>query len=252
MNLNNSVVVVTGGAKGIGYAICEMLAQAGAKIAMVDRDEAQLEESASNLSALTEVQGYAVDITDEGLVEDTFQYILEDFKQVNVVINNAGVLQDGLLLKLREGKLIDKMSLQQFNAVMAVNVQGSFLCGREGALAMIASQQSGLIINMSSLARHGNVGQTNYAASKAAVASMTVGWAKELARHQIRAVAIAPGVIDTEMTRRMPEKAMANIQAAIPCQRLGQASEIAQTVKFVIENDYINGRIVEVDGGLTF
>tara|TARA_B100001094_G_scaffold333396_1_gene411431 strand:+ start:5071 stop:5829 length:759 start_codon:yes stop_codon:yes gene_type:complete len=252
MELKDCVVVITGGARGIGYAIAQDLAQAGAKLALIDRDQEQLEQSAAHLAELTEVQGYCVDLTDEELVEDTFSYIVEDFGKVNVVINNAGLLKDGMLVKAKQGQITDKMSLEQFKQVCDVNITGSFLCGREGAIAMIQSEQEGLIINMSSLARSGNIGQTNYAASKAAVATMSVGWAQELARYKIRSVAIAPGVVDTDMTRAMKPEAQERLKQAIPCGRLAHTAEIAQTVRFIIENDYINGRVLEIDGGLRF
>ena len=252
MELKNCVVVITGGARGIGYAVAQHLAQAGCKLALIDIHQEQLEQSAAHLAELTEVQGYCVDLTQEELVEDTFSYILEDFGKVNVVVNNAGLLKDGMLVKAKQGQVIDKMSLEQFQQVCDVNMAGSFLCGREGAIAMIKSEQKGLIINMSSLARSGNIGQTNYAASKAAVAAMSVGWAQELARYKIRSVAIAPGVIDTDMTRNMKSEARERLEQATPCGRLGTTAEIAKTVCFIIENDYINGRVLEIDGGLRF
>ena len=253
MNIKDSVVVITGGARGLGLAIAEALAKKGAKLAIIDVDQPTLEKSCADLGAMTEeVQGYAVDITDEDMVESTFNYILEDFGRVNVLINNAGILSDGLLLKVKEGQLLEKMSLDKFQAVTNVNVNGTFLCGREAALAMIASEQQGLIINMSSLARSGNIGQTNYAASKAAVASMSCGWAQELARYNIRSVAMAPGVMKTDMTAAMKPQVLERLEQAIPSKRLGEPKEVASTIEFIIENDYINGRIIEVDGGLRF
>jgi 3-oxoacyl-[acyl-carrier protein] reductase len=252
MDLKESVVVVTGGARGIGYAIAEDLAKAGAKLALIDSDQAQLERSSAELAAHTEVQGYAVDVTDEALIEATFQYILQDFGKVNAVINNAGVLKDGLLLKVKDGQLIDKMSLAQFKQVCDIHMDGTFLCGREGALSMIASGQKGVIVNMSSLARSGNRGQTNYAAAKSAVASMAITWAAELARHGIRSVAVAPGVVETEMVKSMKPEALARLKQAIPAGRLAKPEEIAATVRFILEQDYINGRVIEVDGGLRF
>ena len=250
MEIKGKVVAITGGAGGLGFAMAQQLAAAGARLALIDLDQQKLEQACAMLGD-TEVQGYAVDITDEEDVIATFRFILEDFGQLNVLVNNAGILLDGMLLKAKEGQVTERMSLAQFQAVINVNLSGSFLCGREAAAAMIESAQPGVIINISSLARHGNIGQSNYAASKAGVASLAVGWAKELTRYQIRAVAIAPGVIATDMTAAMKPEALARLEKAVPVGRLGQADEVAATVKFVIENDYINGRIIEVDGGLS-
>ena len=133
---------------------------------------------------------YQVDVTNEIDVETTFEAIIQDFGQLNGLVNNAGVLRDGLLVKAKDG-VISKMSLDQFNLVMNVNVTGTFLCGREAAVKMIESGSQGVIINISSVARAGNIGQTNYSASKAAVATMATTWARELARYGIRAAAVA-------------------------------------------------------------
>ncbi|WP_299811343.1 SDR family oxidoreductase [uncultured Shewanella sp.] len=250
MDLKDKVVVITGGAGGLGYAMAENLAAAGAKLALIDMDQEKLEKACANIGATAEVQGYAVDITDEEDVFATFQFIKEDFGQVNVLINNAGILRDGLLLKAKEGQVFDRMSFDQFQSVINVNLTGSFLCGREAAAAMIETGQEGVIINISSLAKAGNVGQSNYAASKAGVAAMSVGWAKELARYNIRSAAVAPGVIETEMTAAMKPEALERLEKMVPVGRLGQAEEIASTVRFIIENDYVNGRIFEIDGGI--
>ncbi|MEI6859983.1 MAG: SDR family oxidoreductase [Shewanella sp.] len=250
MDLKDKVVVITGGAGGLGLAMALDLAKAGAKLALIDIDQEKLERACADIGDRTEVQGYAFDITDEKDVMAGFGYILEDFGQINVLINNAGILFDGMLVKAKEGKVTDRMSYEQFQSVINVNLTGSFLCGREAAAAMIESKQEGVIINISSLAKAGNVGQTNYSASKAGVAAMSVGWAKELARYNIRSAAVAPGVIETEMTAAMKPEALARMEKMVPVDRLGQPSEISLTVKFIIENDYVNGRVFEIDGGL--
>ncbi|QQX78914.1 SDR family oxidoreductase [Shewanella sp. KX20019] len=250
MDLKDKVVVITGGAGGLGYAMAETLAAAGAKLALIDVDQEKLEKACANIGAVTEVQGYALDITDEEDVFSGFQFIKEDFGQVNVLINNAGILRDGLMLKAKDGQVTDRMSYDQFQSVINVNLTGTFLCGREAAAAMIETKQEGVIINISSLAKAGNMGQSNYSASKAGVAAMSVGWAKELARHNIRSAAVAPGVIETEMTAAMKPEALERLQKMVPVGRLGQAEEIASTVRFIIENDYVNGRVFEIDGGI--
>ncbi|QYJ77771.1 SDR family oxidoreductase [Shewanella acanthi] len=250
MDLKDKVVVITGGAGGLGLAMAQNFAEAGARLALIDVDQEKLERACADLGSTTEVQGYALDITDEEDVVAGFAYILEDFGQVNVLVNNAGILRDGMLLKAKEGKVTDRMSYEQFQSVINVNLTGSFLCGREAAAAMIESGQPGVIVNISSLAKAGNVGQSNYAASKAGVAAMSVGWAKELARYNIRSAAVAPGVIATEMTAAMKPEALERLERLVPVGRLGQAEEIASTVRFIIENDYVNGRVFEVDGGI--
>ncbi|PKG58600.1 3-oxoacyl-ACP reductase [Shewanella sp. Choline-02u-19] len=250
MDLKDKVVVITGGAGGLGYAMAENFAAAGAKLALIDVDQEKLEKACANLGDTTEVQGYALDITDEEDVVAGFQFIKEDFGQVNVLINNAGILRDGLMVKAKDGQVTDRMSYEQFQSVINVNLTGTFLCGREAAAAMIETKQQGVIINISSVARAGNMGQSNYSASKAGVAAMSVGWAKELARHNIRSAAVAPGVIETEMTAAMKPEALERLEKMVPVGRLGQAEEIASTVRFIIENDYVNGRVFEIDGGI--
>ncbi|ABI39662.1 short-chain dehydrogenase/reductase SDR [Shewanella sp. MR-4] len=250
MDLKDKVVVITGGAGGLGLAMAHNFAQAGAKLALIDVDQEKLERACADLGSATEVQGYALDITDEEDVVAGFAYILEDFGKINVLVNNAGILRDGMLIKAKDGKVTDRMSFDQFQSVINVNLTGTFLCGREAAAAMIESGQAGVIVNISSLAKAGNVGQSNYAASKAGVAAMSVGWAKELARYNIRSAAVAPGVIATEMTAAMKPEALERLEKLVPVGRLGQAEEIASTVRFIIENDYVNGRVFEVDGGI--
>lgn len=250
MDLKDKVVVITGGAGGLGLAMAHNFAQAGAKLALIDVDQEKLERACADLGSSTEVQGYALDITDEEDVVAGFAYILEDFGKINVLVNNAGILRDGMLVKAKDGKVTDRMSLDQFQSVINVNLTGTFLCGREAAAAMIESGQAGVIVNISSLAKAGNVGQSNYAASKAGVAAMSVGWAKELARYNIRSAAVAPGVIATEMTAAMKPEALERLEKLVPVGRLGQAEEIASSVRFIIENDYVNGRVFEVDGGI--
>ena len=142
------------------------------------------------------------------------------------------------------------MSLAQWQSVVDVNLTGVFLCGREAAERMIRLGNGGLIVNISSISREGNAGQTNYAATKAGVAAMTVVWAKELARYGIRSAAIAPGFCATEILAAMKPEMVARVTEAVPLKRLGQPSEIASTAVFIAENDFVTGRVIEVDGGL--
>ncbi|NKF51660.1 SDR family oxidoreductase [Shewanella sp. WXL01] len=250
MELKDKVVVITGGAGGLGLAMAHDLAEQGAKLALIDVDQEKLEHACANLGAKTEVQGYALDITDEEDVMAGFQYIREDMGRVDVLINNAGILRDGLMVKAKDGQVTNRMSFDQFQSVINVNLTGTFLCGREAAAAMIEGGNAGVIINISSLAKAGNMGQSNYSASKAGVAAMSVGWAKELARYNIRSAAVAPGVIATEMTAAMKPEMLERLEKMVPVGRLGEAQEIASTVRFIIENDYVNGRVFEIDGGI--
>lgn len=250
MELKESVIAITGAGQGLGQMMAIRLAQAGADLALLDVNETGLlktQEQCRMLSAKALI--YRLDVTNESEVESTFDEILQDFGQLNGLINNAGVLRDGLLVKSKEG-VITKMSLEQFNLVMNVNVTGTFLCGREAAVKMIESDSQGVIINISSVARAGNIGQTNYSASKAAVATMAITWARELARYGIRAAAIAPGVVKTAMAEQMKPEAIERLHQMIPLGRMGDASEIAHAVRYILENDYFTGRVLEIDGGI--
>jgi len=142
------------------------------------------------------------------------------------------------------------MSLDDFNRVIAVDLIGVFLCAREAAAQMIEGGRGGVIINISSISRAGNIGQTNYAAAKAGVAAMTVTWAKELARYKIRVAGIAPGFCDTQMVANIKPEIREKIIAGIPLRRLGQPEEIGRTALYILQNDYYNGRTLEIDGGL--
>lgn len=252
MNLQDKTIVITGGAQGLGLEMARMCAAAGAKLALIDMNNEQLAAAASELSAQTKVHTYVANVADEAQVEATFAQIDRDFAGIDGLINNAGILRDGLLLKVKDGELVAKMPLQQFQSVIDVNLTGVFLCGREAAAIMVKRGIKGVIINMSSVARAGNMGQTNYAASKAGVVAMTVTWARELGRYGIRVGAIAPGVIRTAMTDAMKPEARERLEKMKPVGRLGEASEIAHTAKYIFENDFFTGRVVEIDGGIAF
>ena len=188
-------------------------------------------------------------MTSEFDVESVFQQSAQDFKQLNGLINSAGIMRDGMLLKVKDGQVAKKMSLEQFQSVLDVNVTGTFLCAREAATQMIELGCSGVLINLSSVSRAGNMGQTNYSASKAAVATMTVTWAKELAKFGIRAACIAPGLVNTAMARQMRPEMMEMFLSTVPLRRLAQVEELGHTAKYIFENDYLTGRVIELDGG---
>jgi 3-oxoacyl-[acyl-carrier protein] reductase len=252
MNLQDKVIVITGGAQGLGLEMARMCAEHGASLALIDMNAEQLTAAATELrSRGVRAETYVANVADEASVEQTFAMIATDFCAIDGLINNAGILRDGLLLKYKDGVLTGKMPLQQFQSVIDVNLTGVFLCGREAAALMVQTGRKGVIINMSSVARGGNMGQTNYAASKAGVVAMTVTWARELGRYGIRVGAIAPGVIRTAMTDAMKPEARERLVAMKPVGRLGEAAEIAHTAKYIFENDFFTGRVVEIDGGIS-
>ncbi|MBE0506214.1 MAG: SDR family oxidoreductase [Marinospirillum sp.] len=251
MQVKNAVVVITGGGQGLGRAMALNLAAQGARLALVDLNEEKLQETVALVKeAGGEGHYYLANVADEAVVESTFEQIVKDFGALDVVVNNAGITRDGLLVKAKDGEVTGKMTLTQWQQVMDVNLTGVFLCGREAAAQMIKLGSKGVIINISSISRAGNMGQTNYAAAKAGVVAMTVAWAKELSRYGIRTGAIAPGFIATDMVSAMPEEVLAKICAGIPLKRLGLPDEIAHTVRYIVENDYFSGRVVECDGAL--
>ncbi len=251
MELKDKVIVVTGGGRGLGRAMALELAGKGAKLALVDLNQEDLDQTVAMCADKgVEARSYQADISDEAAVEKLFGDIATDFGAINGLVNNAGITRDGLFLKVKDGKVVNKMTKDQWDLVIKVNLTGTFLCAREAAAKMIELGCQGCIINISSISRAGNMGQTNYTATKAGVAAMAVTWAKELARYGIRAAAVAPGFIGTEMVMSMKPEALEKVEAMIPAKRLGKPEEIAKTVAFIFENDYISGRCFEVDGAL--
>ncbi len=252
MDLNNSVIVITGGARGLGAAMALRLARAGARLALVDIDPDELATTADvcREAGSPRVTAHSVNVADERDVEQLFAAVRSEFGTLQGLVNNAGITRDALLVKYRDGEQASKMTLEQWQAVIDVNLTGVFLCGREAAATMIETGSRGCIINISSISRAGNMGQTNYSAAKAGVAAMAVAWARELARYGIRAASIAPGFIGTEMVMAMKPEAREKMTAGIPAGRVGDPDEIASAVQFIFENDYVSGRCFDIDGGL--
>ena len=251
MDLNNKVIAITGAGRGLGRSMALTLAAKGAKLALIDLNQEDLDTTLEQVrEAGSDGKTYICNVAQETEVEAVFAAIPSDLGGINGLINNAGITRDRLFIKVKEGEIVSKMTMDQWNLVMDVNLTGTFLCGREAAVQMIQHKQEGCIINISSISRHGNMGQTNYTATKAAVEAMAVTWAKELARYGIRAASIAPGYIGTEMVMSMKQEARDKIAAGIPAKRLGRPDEIAATAVFILENDYASGRCFEVDGGL--
>ncbi len=251
MELKDKVVVITGGGQGLGRQMALRLAAKGAKLALIDLNQEKLDETVGLVAeAGSEAKSYIANVADEAQVESTFAQIADNFGRIDGLVNNAGITRDGLFIKAKEGKVVQKMSLEHWQQVIDVNLTGVFLCAREAATHMIEGDTQGVIINISSISRSGNMGQTNYTAAKAGVANMAVTWAKELSRYGIRVGAVAPGFIETDMTAGMKPEALEKVCSVIPMKRLGLPDEIAHSVEYILENDYFTGRVIECDGGL--
>jgi 3-oxoacyl-[acyl-carrier protein] reductase len=245
MQLQSRTVVITGAGRGIGRALALQFAGCGADIALLDLNQTDLDESRAQVEAKgVKARTYIVDVSKEDQVIRTFDQVLQDFGRFD------GILRDALLVKAKDDVLSAKMSLAEWQAVINVNLTGVFLCGREGAERMIRAGNGGVIINISSISRHGNAGQSNYAAAKAGVAALAVVWAKELARYGIRAAAIAPGFTHTDILASMRPEVLEKVLAPVPLHRLGQPEEIAHTAQYIVENDFFTGRCIDIDGGL--
>jgi len=252
MELHGKVIAITGGGRGLGAAMAVRLARQGCKLALIDLDAALLDETgaACHAAGAQDVAVYRANVSLEAEVEQVFKDIAARFGALHGLVNNAGITRDGLTLKFEDDRLVSKMSLQQWQMVIDVNLTGVFLCGREAAAIMIEHQCQGCIINISSISRAGNMGQVNYSASKAGVEAMAVVWAREFARYGVRSASIAPGFVGTDMVLAMKPVAREKMTAGIPVGRVGDPDEIASTVQFIFENDYVSGRCFEIDGGL--
>ncbi len=251
MDLHGKTVVVTGAGRGIGRAIALDLAGEGAKLALFDLNQTDLDQSVELCAAKgVQARSYRVNVADEAEVTTAMGQVAADFGRLDGLVNNAGIVRDGLLVKVKDGVVAGRMSLEQWNAVLGVNLTGVFLCGREAAAQMIQCGHGGVIVNISSISRAGNAGQTNYSAAKAGVESMGVVWAKELARYGIRVGSIAPGFTHTEILAAMRPEVLDKMIAPVPLKRLGQPEEIAHAVRFIFQNDFFTGRCIDVDGGL--
>ena len=244
IDLHGKVAVVTGASRGIGFEIAKTLASQGARVALISTRER--EELASQMSTETgsEVKSYACDVSDAEQVAGTFKAILEAFGQIDILVNNAGITRDGLLMMMKP---------EDFDAVIAANLRGAFLCMKAVARQMV-KQRYGRIVNLSSVVGlRGNAGQVNYAASKAGVIGMTKSLAKELAGRNITVNAVAPGFIDTDMTAALTETAKNAALGSIPMGRMGTPENVAKAVAFLADEDagYITGQVLAVDGGMS-
>jgi 3-oxoacyl-[acyl-carrier protein] reductase len=251
VDVRGKTLLVTGAGRGIGRSLATHFARKGANLALLDTNGADLAATRTQCAELGVVaREYVADAANEERVVQTVGQVAADFGRLDGLINNAGIVRDALLVKVKDGQVVGKMSLADWEAVIHVNLTGVFLCGREVAQRMITQAAGGVIVNVSSISRAGNIGQTNYSAAKAGVAALTVVWAKELARYGIRVGAVAPGFIRTPLVLGMKPEALARMSAPIPLGRLGEPDEIAHAVGFIFENELFTGRCLEVDAGL--
>jgi 3-oxoacyl-[acyl-carrier protein] reductase len=248
--MKDKVTLITGGAAGIGRATALRFAAEGAVVALCDVNEAAGRDTLSLLGAQARFD--KVDVTNRQEAQDWIDAIAAEFGRIDIFINNAGILRDGLLVKVKEGQLVSQMPESDFDRVIAVNLKGVFNCTQAVAPVMIR-QGGGVILNATSVVGlDGNFGQTNYVASKAGVVGMTKVWARELGRFGIRVNAVAPGFTATEMVVAMPEKIIENMIAHTPLGRMGQPADIANAYLFLASDEasFITGITLRVDGGI--
>ena len=244
MRLEGKVAIITGGARGIGYATVEKFVKEGAKVAIADISKEEATKVADDLKSKGhQAIGISVDVTREDQVKQMVEDTLKEWGKVDILINNAGIIMDAQLYK---------MTTEQFDRVIDINLKGTYLCARAVIDQMIV-QGSGVILNASSIVGlYGNFGQTNYAATKWGVIGMVKTWAKELGPKGIRSNAVCPGFIDTPILTPMPEKVIEGMKAKVPLRRLGKPEEIANAYAFLASDEasYINGVVLEVGGGV--
>lgn len=250
MRMKDKVVLVTGGAAGIGKATALRFAEEGARLVICDVNEAVGQETVKLLGdgALF----YKVDVTNRADVQRWVDDVVAKLGRIDVLVNNAGVLRDGQLIKFKEGQLLGQMSEADFDLVISVNLKGVFNCAQAIAPVM-ASQKSGVILNASSVVGlDANFGQTNYVATKFGVVGMTKVWARELGKFGVRVNAVAPGFIATEMIAAMPDKILDGMKSHTPLGRMGDPRDVANAYLFLASDDasFITGEVLRVDGGI--
>jgi 3-oxoacyl-[acyl-carrier protein] reductase len=247
MNISDSKIIITGGARGIGNFLALKLAREAKKIFVIDNNQALLNE----LSVEENVSVSFCDITNAEAVQKTIDKIFTEQDGANVCINNAGIIHSEPLINLlsRPDK---KHSISNWQRVIDVNLNSVFYVSSNFADQLVSKKEKGIIINVSSIAAQGNIGQSAYSASKAAVEALTKTWSKELGMFKIRCACIAPGFFNTPSTKEsLNEHTLEKWKKSVPLARLGQLDELLSATKFIIENDYYNGKVLAIDGGLT-
>ncbi|MBU2044781.1 MAG: 3-oxoacyl-[acyl-carrier-protein] reductase [Candidatus Omnitrophica bacterium] len=243
MNFEGKVVVVTGAAQGIGRQIALDFASQKARLVILDVNPEALALAQKEISSQAECSYYSVDVTAAQQVEEVINKIIDKFSKIDIVVNNAGITRDNLILRLSEN---------DWDKVISVNLKGAFLCSKLAAKFML-KQRQGKIINVSSIIGIvGNAGQANYSASKAGLIGLTKSLAKELGSRNICVNAVAPGYIQTQMTDKLPDKIKEEMLKRIPLNRLGAPVDVSNAVLFLASEaaDYITGQVVVVDGGM--
>lgn len=243
MRLQDQVAIITGGASGIGLAAAKRFLQEGAKVVIADFNKEAGETCAAELKDIGDVHFIFTNVADRGSVQSLVEKTLERYGRIDILINNAGVLADATLVKMTE---------EQFDRVIDINLKGVFNC-TQAVIPTMLEQKRGKIINTSSVSGvYGNFGQTNYAATKAAVVGMTKSWAKEFGRKGINVNAVAPGFIMTDMVKSMPEKVVKKIKQAISLQEIGTPEDVANAYLFLASDEakYVHGHVLHVDGGI--
>jgi 3-oxoacyl-[acyl-carrier protein] reductase len=242
--LQDKVVIVTGAAAGIGHATANRFALEGCRIVAWDVAECR--------GCAPEWLSQRVDVRDRAQVDAAVAEVMARHGRIDVLVNNAGILRDGMLVKVKDGQVVGALSDDAFDAVLDVNLRGMFVCARAVVPHMIAGG-GGVILNASSVVGlYGNFGQTNYVASKAGVVGMTKTWARELGRHNIRVNAVAPGLIGTGILKAMPEKVLDGMRQHTPLGRLGRPEEVAEAYLWLASSSasFVTGAVLSVDGGI--
>ena len=250
MRLKERVCLITGGAAGIGKTTAEAFIREGAKVVLGDVNEEAGRAVVQGLGP--DSRFYSVDVTDRKAVQAWVDNVIDRYGRVDVLVNNAGILRDSFLVKTKEGEVIKQMAEEDFDLVVAVNLKGVFNCTQAVVPHMIRRGR-GVILNATSIVGiDGNLGQTNYIATKAGVIGMTKVWARELGRHNIRVNAVAPGFTATEILSSMPDKVLKAMEDRTPLGRLGQPREIADAYLFLASDEasFITGAVLRVDGGM--
>jgi 3-oxoacyl-[acyl-carrier protein] reductase len=250
MRLRDKVCIITGGAAGIGRATAERFAEEGATVIIADVNEDAGREAAAAIGPTATF--YKLNVADRAAVQAVVDDVVMKLGRIDVLVNNAGVLRDGTLVKVKDGELVKQMPEADFDLVISVNLKGVFNCTQAVVPTMIR-QKSGVILNASSIVGlDGNFGQTNYVATKAGVIGMTKVWARELGRSGIRVNAVAPGFTATEMITAMPENILEGMRARTPLGRLGDPRDIANAYLFLASDEasFITGETLRVDGGI--